>query len=347
MRDQNECALVERLRDQDEHALAELSSLYGPRIFQLAFRYMRNHEDAEEVVQDVLLKVFRKIEMFRGDSALSSWIYRITFNTAMSRLRRTKATRLAEVTELEIGTSVNDDGPSALDPADWSHMADEEMLRRELRERLVAAVGELPAIYREPVILRDLQGAVDRRGEHAAAREGPDAQVAAASRTDVVAGAAGRFRERPVDAQSRGSVLSAHRRFRTARDRVTTTTAATSVAMPDGCSVTGIIADRPGDPSSRVTATSAACTRGVRVSAVRISRVAALASVYGAGGHNRAMRASSRASCAALSTCVAHPAGNRGFIPRHDNVLRRPSQHRERNIGRRGAGFERDDRGDR
>lgn len=158
MRDQEECALVERLRGRDEHALAELASLYGNQIFQLAFRYMRNHEDAEEIVQDVLLKVFRKIELFRGDSALSSWIYRITFNTAMSRLRRTKAARLAEVIELEIGTAINDDGPSAHDPADWSNMADEEMLRSELRARLVAAVGDLPAIYREPVILRDLKG---------------------------------------------------------------------------------------------------------------------------------------------------------------------------------------------
>jgi RNA polymerase sigma-70 factor (ECF subfamily) len=158
MRDQNECALIERLRGKDEHALAELSTLYDARIYQLAFRYMRNHEDAEEVVQDVLLKVFRKIKMFRGDSALSSWVYRITFNTAMSRLRRTKAARLAEVTEIELGTSISEDGPSALDPADWSNMADEEMLRRELRERLVAAVGDLPAIYREPVILRDLRG---------------------------------------------------------------------------------------------------------------------------------------------------------------------------------------------
>lgn len=158
MRDQNDYALVQRLRSQDETALAELSALYGAKIFQLAFRYMRNHEDAEEVVQDVLLKVFRKIDMFRGDSALSSWIYRITFNTAMSRLRRTRATRMAEVTELEIGTSTNDDGPGAHDPADWSNMADEEILRRELRERLVAAVSDLPAIYREPVILRDLRG---------------------------------------------------------------------------------------------------------------------------------------------------------------------------------------------
>jgi RNA polymerase sigma-70 factor (ECF subfamily) len=158
MRDQTECALVERLRGRDEHALAELASLYGNKIFQLAFRYLRNHEDAEEVVQDVLLKVFAKIEMFRGDAALSSWIYRITFNTSMSRLRRTRAARLAEVTELEIGTSNNEDGPGAHDPADWSNMADEEMLRHELRERLVEAVGDLPAIYREPVILRDFKG---------------------------------------------------------------------------------------------------------------------------------------------------------------------------------------------
>jgi RNA polymerase sigma-70 factor (ECF subfamily) len=158
MSDHYESALVERLRRRDELALAELASVYGQKIFQLAFRYLRNHEDAEEVVQDVLLKVFSKIEAFRGDSALSSWIYRITFNTAMSRLRRTKAMRTAEVTEIEIGTAVSDDAPSAFDPADWSNMADESMLKSELRARLAAAIVDLPAIYREPVILRDLEG---------------------------------------------------------------------------------------------------------------------------------------------------------------------------------------------
>ena len=158
MREQNESALVERLRRRDEHALADVSSLYGHKIFQLAFRCLRNHEDAEEVVQDVLMKVFHKVEMFRGDSALSSWIYRITFNTAMSRLRRGKASRLAVVSELEIGTASNRDGQNAHEPADWSQMADEEMLRRQMRARLVEAVGDLPAIYREPVILRDLKG---------------------------------------------------------------------------------------------------------------------------------------------------------------------------------------------
>ena len=158
MRDQTESALVERLRERDEHAVAELASLYGHKIFQLAFRYVRNNEDAEEVVQDVLLKVFRKIDAFRGDSALSSWIFRITFNTAMSRLRRTRAMRHAEVSDVEIGVAAGDEASPAFDPADWSNLADDAMLRSELRERLAAAVIGLPEIYRVPVILRDLNG---------------------------------------------------------------------------------------------------------------------------------------------------------------------------------------------
>ena len=84
---QAERDLIGRMRARDGSAVTDLASLYGPRIQQLAFRYLKNWEDAEEVAQDVLLKVYRKIDAFRGDAALSSWIYRITFNTAMSRLR--------------------------------------------------------------------------------------------------------------------------------------------------------------------------------------------------------------------------------------------------------------------
>lgn len=142
--------LVDRLRAGDDSAVAELATLYGPKIFQLAIRYMKNREDAEEVVQDVLLKIYRKIDAFRGDSALSSWIYRITFNTAMSRLRHTRAMRLSEIAD--------DDGEQRLDPADQSGLADEEILRSQMRRRLIEAVSDLPPIYREPVILRDLRG---------------------------------------------------------------------------------------------------------------------------------------------------------------------------------------------
>jgi RNA polymerase sigma-70 factor (ECF subfamily) len=150
--------LIDRLRAGDHSAVSELAREYGPRLYQLALRHLKNHEDAEEVVQDVLMKVYRKIDAFRGDSALSSWMYRITFNTAMSRLRRTRTMRQAEV-DLEIGNDLSEEGKSpGFDPADWSNMADEWLLRRELREQFAAAVGGLPAIYREPVILRDLKG---------------------------------------------------------------------------------------------------------------------------------------------------------------------------------------------
>ena len=77
--------LIERLRAQDPTAVGDLSDAYGGKIYQLAFRYLRNREDAEEVAQDVLLKVYQKIDAFRGDAALSSWIYRITFNAAIDR----------------------------------------------------------------------------------------------------------------------------------------------------------------------------------------------------------------------------------------------------------------------
>src|SRR5574338_473083 len=149
--------LVGRMQAGDAGAVAELASTYGPRIHQLAFRYMKNWEDAEEVTQDVLLKVFRKIDAFRGDAALSSWIYRITFNTAMSRLRTAKASRVAEMRKAETAGGDNLDR-QPLEPADWSSLADDHVLRGELRRKLIAALQHLPMVYRVPVILRDIQG---------------------------------------------------------------------------------------------------------------------------------------------------------------------------------------------
>ncbi|HTM34667.1 MAG TPA: sigma-70 family RNA polymerase sigma factor [Vicinamibacterales bacterium] len=161
MRDQNaEALLVARLRQRDESALDELAWAYRSKIFQLAFRYVKNTEDAEEIAQDVLMKVYLKIDAFRGDSALSSWIYRITFNAAMSRLRHTRATRLAETADVPVGLTAEESSglPRSHDPADLSSLADEQLLRHQLREQLARAVQALPGIYRTPVILRDLQG---------------------------------------------------------------------------------------------------------------------------------------------------------------------------------------------
>jgi RNA polymerase sigma-70 factor (ECF subfamily) len=148
--------LVERLRARDHSAVSDLALRYSPRIRQLALRYVKNEEDADEVVQDVLLKVYQKIEAFRGDAALSSWIYRITFNTAMSRLRSARAGR--RDVQLVPVEPAGGDGVRAPDLADWSSLGDDEVLRGELRQKLVKALAGLPPIYRVPVLLRDVRG---------------------------------------------------------------------------------------------------------------------------------------------------------------------------------------------
>jgi len=157
----NDDRLLKRLKLGEEQALSDLIDMYGARIYQLAFRYLRNKEDAEEIAQDVLFKVYRKVGGFRGDSALSSWIYRITFNAAMSRLRTAEYQQNQAQVNLEPEFASSDGerpGSRKIEPSDWSSMADEHVLRSELRRRVFRAVLALPAIYRAPVMLRDIQG---------------------------------------------------------------------------------------------------------------------------------------------------------------------------------------------
>src|SRR5881628_2525010 len=160
MRDPREDNLLERLKAGDDRALADVAETYGHKIYQLAFRYLKNREDAEEVAQDVLMKVYRKVGAFRGDAALSSWIYRITFNTAMSRLRNTRLARAAgQERDRAMAAEASLDQPrTPRQTADWSQMPDELMLRSQLRRAVAEAIRELPEIYRVPVMLRDIEG---------------------------------------------------------------------------------------------------------------------------------------------------------------------------------------------
>lgn len=155
----SEEALIARMRAGDASAVTDLDSAYRSRIQQLALRYVRTPEDAEEIAQDVLMKVYSKIDAFRGDAALSSWIYRITFNTAMSRLRGQRTAQTREIPALDLQRNVEENGGRATrEPADWSSLGDEAILRSQLRSRLASALKDLPEIYRTPVILRDLRG---------------------------------------------------------------------------------------------------------------------------------------------------------------------------------------------
>ena len=152
--------LLARLQAGEEQALSDLADAYGSKIYQLAFRYLHNKEDAEEVTQDVLFKVYRKVGEFRGDAALSSWIYRITFNAAMSRLRTAQFQRAQAEDRREAAIDSDTMGEllRPVDVADWTDLADERVLRSQLRQRVFRAILALPAIYRAPVMLRDIQG---------------------------------------------------------------------------------------------------------------------------------------------------------------------------------------------
>ncbi len=190
--------LVARLREADATAVPELQTTYGARIYQLAFRYMKNREDAEEVTQDVLLSVFRKIDAFRGDAALSSWIYRITFNTAMSRLRTLKYRRPAEVPEAVSRAEVGDSG-TPRQVGDWSDLADDRVLRSEMRARLVSALSQLP----DRCALAGCARPLDLRGKCAAGGQDADLEVASASRPVDSPRKARRLRRRTGDALDR------------------------------------------------------------------------------------------------------------------------------------------------
>jgi RNA polymerase sigma-70 factor, ECF subfamily len=157
MRDLQEVELLKRLQAGDELAMAELADAYRFKVYNLAFRYLRNKEDAEEVTQDVLFKVYRNIGAFRRDAALSSWIYRITFNAAMSRLRIARYQQ-SQDDDRRIASLEGEESIAARDVADLSDMADDRILRSQLRRRVFRAILALPAIYRAPVMLRDIQG---------------------------------------------------------------------------------------------------------------------------------------------------------------------------------------------
>ena len=147
------------LQRGDHSALSDLDQTYRRKIYQLALSYVKNHWDAEEVTQDVLLRVFRKIDTFRGDAALSTWIYRITFNTAMSRLRSARFGRPIEISESSMGATDDDGVPKQKKEApDRSPLADDEVYRAQLRGRLAAVLAKMPSIYSVPILLRDIQG---------------------------------------------------------------------------------------------------------------------------------------------------------------------------------------------
>jgi RNA polymerase sigma-70 factor, ECF subfamily len=151
--------LLASLRRGDGGALKALAERYGSMIYRLAFGVTRNQADAEEVLQDVLLTLARKGGSFEGRSALGSWIYRITTNTALNK-RRGKRLELETSLE-ELLPTFKADGHRAGDRtfilADWSQNPEEELLSAERRHVLERAIDSLPDHYRAVLVLRDVE----------------------------------------------------------------------------------------------------------------------------------------------------------------------------------------------
>lgn len=148
----SEAALIAALQRRDEQAAERLVTTYGRQVYRQAVRLTRDAADAEEVTQDALLAVVRKIALFRGASAFSSWLYRITANAAYQKLR-TRRRRLdvptdVPATHLDTAASATGAPPTTHDPATG----------RELRDAIQAAIDALPALYRDVVVMLAVEG---------------------------------------------------------------------------------------------------------------------------------------------------------------------------------------------
>jgi RNA polymerase sigma-70 factor, ECF subfamily len=142
--------LVIQMREGSEEAFCEIVSRYTQKVHNLAFRISRNEEDTEEIVQDVFVTVYNKIDKFEGKAAFSSWLYRITANTAFMKLRKRKqhlSISFEEAVEVCGETSI-------VEVADIPFPGSQ----RELRDVLEQALTILPAEYRAIFVLRDVDG---------------------------------------------------------------------------------------------------------------------------------------------------------------------------------------------
>jgi RNA polymerase sigma-70 factor (ECF subfamily) len=153
--------LIARAKQGDFHAFETLVSRYQDKVYRLAFRFVRNETEAKEIVQDTLLSVWRKLDGFKGDSQFGSWLFRVTANAALMRLRSQR--RHAEVSTEELPAGFLDTQQSAYGQIvshgeNWSKRPDDELQSEELRQQIQAAVDALPEIYRTVFLVRDVDG---------------------------------------------------------------------------------------------------------------------------------------------------------------------------------------------
>jgi RNA polymerase sigma-70 factor (ECF subfamily) len=148
--------LIDGLQRGEPDAVAALIDRYGAWIHRVAARLLGDPRDAEEVTQDVLMTIVRKIGTFRGEAAFSSWLYRIAANAAYERLRSRRSR--AEVPLEPLLAVFDGDGRHVEPVVDWSARLDNPAAADETRSAIERGIGRLPTAYRAVLLLRDVEG---------------------------------------------------------------------------------------------------------------------------------------------------------------------------------------------
>jgi RNA polymerase sigma-70 factor (ECF subfamily) len=150
----NDIELVHAAQNGDQRAFAQLVEKYEVRVFNLARKMMRDPQDAEDVLQETFISVFRHLKDFQGDASFSTWLYRIATNASLMKLRGRKTPPLS------LDEPVESDGDGALprEIVDWGITPEEALLSGEVRAQMDAAVDALPELLRVVFVWRDIEG---------------------------------------------------------------------------------------------------------------------------------------------------------------------------------------------
>ncbi|MGH7851576.1 MAG: RNA polymerase sigma factor [Thermodesulfobacteriota bacterium] len=139
-----------------EEALALILNRYRERIYRTALKVTNNHNDAEDVVQEVSLTIYRKAHSFRSDSKFSTWLYRLVTNEAISRLRKIKRERTVSLDDFM--PRFEDDGHHAERPVvDWSQEVEKKVAEKEIQAIIEKAMQQLSPTDRTVVVLSEIE----------------------------------------------------------------------------------------------------------------------------------------------------------------------------------------------
>jgi RNA polymerase sigma-70 factor (ECF subfamily) len=151
-----EVDLARRLLRGDAAAFEHFVEHFRAKIFQYSWLMCGDREDAEEVAQETLLKVFESFDQLREPERVRPWVFRIAKNVCLMKRRKSIFAPQHELS-LDQFLPTQSGSPVKIDIADWTHLPDDELLQSEMRAALERAIGELPESYRAVILLRDIE----------------------------------------------------------------------------------------------------------------------------------------------------------------------------------------------